>query len=111
MKKALTALVGVALLRFVAVAEPISDGPIEPGEWNSKYREAYAYAVANHMPFIAIVSKYPSQCHMCAQFHDKWTCDEFLEWAKARGPIMGAFYTKTPDGTETSPKIYCIKVE
>ena len=95
------AILGLAFTQIAALAEPISSGPIVPGEWNSNYRAAYEYAVANHMPFIAIVSKYPEQCHFCSMFHDKWTCDEFLEWAKARGPIMGAFYTNSPDGTDS----------
>ena len=101
MKKCLMAILGLAFTQITALAEPISSGPIVPGEWNSNYRAAYEYAVANHMPFIAIVSKYPEQCHFCSMFHDKWTCDEFLEWAKARGPIMGAFYTNSPDGTDS----------
>lgn len=101
--KRIMQLLAVALLAQAAFASeyPISDGPIVPGEWNSDYRGAQKYALDNNIPFIAIVSKYPSQCHFCSMFHDKWTCDEFLEWARARKPIMGAFYSKTPDGTDS----------
>ncbi len=85
-----------ALALAVGAAEPISSGEIVPGEWNSNYRKAYQYALDHNMPFITIISKYPTQCHFCALFHDKWTSDEFLAWAKERGPIMGAFYDNGP---------------
>ena len=103
MKNRICLLIGLVLLQAAFASEyPISDGPIVPGEWNSNYRAAYQYAIDNNIPFIAIVSKYPAQCHFCSMFHDKWTCDEFLQWAKERKPVLGAFYTKSPDGTDSS---------
>lgn len=95
MKKTVLFLAAIAT-SLVGVAEPISDGDIVPGEWNSNYRAAYQYALANNMPFVTIISKHPNQCHFCSLFHDKWTSDEFLDWARSRGIIMGAFYDNAP---------------
>lgn len=99
MKKKLFAALAAALCSvavWAAVSEPISSGPIVPGEWNSNYRQAQKYAEDNNLPFIAIVSKQPAQCHFCALFHDKWCDDTFVEWAKSFGAIMGAFYDNAP---------------
>ena len=99
MKKKLFAALAAALCSvavWAAVSEPISSGPIVPGEWNSNYRQAQKYAEDNNLPFIAIVSKQPAQCHYCALFHDKWCDDTFVEWAKSFGAIMGAFYDNAP---------------
>ena len=99
MKKSL--LFVTAIVASIAFCdEPISSGDIVPGEWNSNYRAAKDYAVKNHIPFIAIVSKYPAQCHFCSMFHSKWTDETFLTWAKKYGAIMGALYTNNPDGTD-----------
>ena len=95
MKKTALTIAAIAM-SLVGIAEPISSGEIVPGEWNSNYRAAYNYALANNMPFLTVISKHTTQCHFCSMFHDKWTSNEFLAWAKGRGIIMGAFYDSAP---------------
>ena len=96
MKKTGLFVAAIAMSLVGFAAEPISSGEIVPGEWNSNYRAALDYALENNMPFLTVVSKYTSQCHFCAMFHDKWTSDTFLAWAKSKGIIMGAFFDNAP---------------
>lgn len=96
MKKMFLAIMAACIGFAVFGEEPISSGDIVPGEWNANYRAAYQYALDNNMPFIAIVSKNPAQCHFCSMFHDKWTSESFLAFARQFGAVMGAFYDNAP---------------
>jgi thiol-disulfide isomerase/thioredoxin len=98
MKKLTMFAAAILCALAVNAAEPISNGPIVPGEWNSRYREAFDYAVANNIPFITVISRPAEACHFCEMFHDKWTSKTFLEWAKGAGMIMGVLYTNDPYG-------------
>ena len=102
MKQELLALSIAALAVSAFGEEPISSGPIVPGEWNSNYKQAQKYAEDNGMPFIALVSQTPAACHYCSMFHEKWTSDTFVAWAKDFGAVMGVLYSADAYGKDSS---------
>lgn len=91
----------IGVLASVSFAdEPISSGPIVPGEWNSNCWEARTYAEEHNMPLICVVSKRPQGCHFCEMFHPKWTDATFLAWAKEFGAVQAALFGIDPYATD-----------
>ena len=63
-----------------------SSKTIVPGEWNSNFNEAKAFAAENDMPLIAVWSK--KGCHFCNLFDNNLDKEEFKAWAAETKMVM-----------------------
>ncbi len=84
--KMLFAMLLAFVIQSASAVTGSSSKTIVPGEWNSNFNEAMAFAAENDMPLIAVWSK--KGCHFCNIFDTNLEKEEFKAWAAETKMVM-----------------------